>query len=134
MGDLPSPSSYNLSYINSIKQKAQLTKESQIKEQLSEQKRFDRFKDKTYFRELDRGHGDNSPGPGAYEQADKNKLPNVRKSCETLFGKADRKLVLKKEEKESPSPTKYNVRYEFKGTRNIKGASFGTAPKKFSMF
>lgn len=134
LGDLPSPSSYNLSYLNSITQKAQATKESQIKEKLSEKKRFDRFKDKTYFRELDRGHGDNSPGPGAYQKADTDKLPSVRKSCETLFGKADRKLMFRKEDKESPSPTKYNVRYEFKGTRNLKGASFGTAPKTFSMF
>ena len=110
------------------------TRETELREKLSPKKRYDRFKNKAYFKELDRGIADQSPGPCAYSPPDKATLPSVRKSCETLFGKADRKLYFKKEDKESPSPTKYNVVYEFKGTSHVKGVSFGKAEKKFSLY
>jgi hypothetical protein len=134
LDDLPSPGSYDLSYYKSIMNQAKAPKETELREKLSPRKRYDRFKNKAYFKELDRGIADQSPGPWAYSPPDKAKFPSVRKSCETLFGKADRKLNFKKEDKESPSPTKYNVVYDFKGSAHVKGISFGKAEKKFSLF
>lgn len=133
---MPSPVTYNLSYLKSIQEASKANEQAIVRDRLRAQKRYDRFGQKTYFKELDRGNGDHSPGPCAYQASNvaKLNLPSVRRSSDYIFSKADRGLKLKKEKKESPSPTKYNVQYEFKGTRNIKGASFGTAAKKFSMF
>ena len=133
---IPCPSSYNLSYLDSISKNAAAKPEHKFRNQYGPFKRYDKFKNKTYFKELDRGGGEESPGPWRYN-AEKHKtinLPNVRKSWGTLFGGAKRGLHFKKEDKDSPSPTKYNVQYEFKGTDHKKGYTFGSAAKKFSLF
>lgn len=79
--DLPCPLSYNLSNLNSIAQKAQATKEDTFRNEINTKKDFDRFKDKTYFKELDRGTGGPSPGPCAYDSIKATTIfPRVRKS------------------------------------------------------
>ena len=133
LDDLPSPSTYNLSYFKSIVAEAQPSKESKLRNNLGISKRYDRFTNKAYFKELDRGQGDQSPGPCTYISNVRPQLPDIRRSCSNLFGKSSRGLQLTKEEKASPSPQKYSVNYEFKGTRHVKGPTFGSAKKRFSM-
>ena len=130
---LPAPASYNLSGAKSIKNNASLNREAKEKLKFSPKKKYDRFFSKAYFKELDNGNGDQSPGPWAYLEKDKTQT-NFNHRPENLLGKADRGLNLKKEDKESPSPTKYDVKYDFSGTVSKKGPSFGSAPKKFSLF
>lgn len=130
---LPAPATYNLSSTHSITKNASLNREEKEKVKFSPKRKYDRFFSKAYFKELDNGSGDQSPGPCAYQGKDKTQS-NFNKRPENLLGKADRGLELKVEEKESPSPTKYNVKFEVKGTINKKGPSFGSAPKKFSLF
>lgn len=130
---LPAPASYNLSSTKSITKNASLNREAKEKLKFSPKKRYDRFFSKAYFKELDNHNGNQSPGPCAYQGKDKTQL-NFNKKPENLLGKADRGLELKVEDRESPSPTKYNINFEVKGTMNKKGPSFGSAPKKFSLF
>lgn len=97
---LPSPWSYNLSSFNSISHNTTLDREGQAKIRFSPKKqRYDRFKAGTYFKEMDRGQGDNSPGPWAYSSIEINKFPSVRKSSQNLFGTADRGLLTTKKNK-----------------------------------
>ena len=130
---LPAPASYDLSSLHSINKNVSLNRETNAKKQFSTKKRYDRFINNIYYKELER-FADQSPGPCAYENTNKIKLRANRMSCDNLFGKADRGLILKKEDKDSPSPTKYDVKYEVKGTISVKGPTFGSAPKKFSLF
>lgn len=116
----------------SIHKNASANRETKAKLKYSPKKCYDRFKAKTYFKELDCVNGEHSPGPCAYQTVT-SKFPMIRRSSENLFGTADRKLELKKEERDSPSPTKYNVNFEIKNTMNKKGISFGKAPKTFSL-
>lgn len=130
---LPAPASYDLSGLHSISQNASLNREKNANKKFSPAKKYERFINKVYCKELDR-FADQSPGPCAYESVPKISLRSNRRSCDNLFGKADRGLILKKEDKDSPSPMKYDVKYEVKGTINVKGPTFGSAVKKFSMF
>jgi hypothetical protein len=133
--DIPSPSVYNLQYLHSISKNAQISKAKRLYNDFSPKRAcdYDRFKDKTYCKELDRKTGGQSPGPCAYDGDRQSAIfPRVRKSRGTLFGKSDRKLKFKKEVVDSPSPTKYDVQYGSEGIRNHKGFTFGSSEKKFA--
>lgn len=52
---LPSPSSYNLSALYSIQAYSKASKQAEVRDRLRANKRFDRFDQKAYFKELDRG-------------------------------------------------------------------------------
>jgi hypothetical protein len=79
--DIPSPSTYNLSYLHSISKNAQISKSKRLSNDFSQKRDYDRFKDKTYCKELDKKTGGQSPGPCAYD-ADRHSaiFPRVRKS------------------------------------------------------
>lgn len=130
---LPAPASYDLSGLNSISQNASLNREKNANKKFSPKRKYERFMSNIYYKELDR-FADQSPGPCAYEGTGKISLKSNRRSCDNLFGKADRGLALKKEDQDSPSPMKYDVKYDVKGTINVKGPTFGSAVKKFSLF
>ena len=79
--DTPSPSIYNLSYLNSISKNAQISKAKRVYNDFSPKRDYYRFKDKTYFKELDRKTGGQSPGPCAYDGDRQSAVfPRVRKS------------------------------------------------------
>jgi hypothetical protein len=79
--DIPSPTIYNLSNMHSISQNVQISKAKRLRNDFSPKRDYDRFKDKTYCKELDRKTGGPSPGPCAYN-ADRQShvFPRVRKS------------------------------------------------------
>ncbi|CAI2377188.1 unnamed protein product [Moneuplotes crassus] len=131
---LPSPSSYNLESYRSVAGQAKATNADYLRSMRNISKRYDRFSGKTYFKELDKSNCEQGPGPCIYDSHSYNqiKLPKVKHKIGFTF--ADRGLKLKKEDKESPSPMKYDVKYEFKGTDHVKGYTFGSAAKKFSLF
>jgi hypothetical protein len=79
--DIPNPSIYNLSYLNSISKNAQVSKAKRVYNDFSPKRDYYRFKDKTYFKELDKKTGGQSPGPCAYDGDRQSAVfPRVRKS------------------------------------------------------
>ncbi|CAI2375455.1 unnamed protein product [Moneuplotes crassus] len=131
---LPSPSSYNLEQFKSIATQAKASNADHLRKKRNSNMRYGRFGGKTYFKELDVSNCEQGPGPGVYDSHNYKQIKLPKMKHKKGFSYVDRKLEFKKEKKESPSPTKYNVQYEFKGTNHVKGPTFGSAEKKFSMF
>lgn len=135
IAELPCPTNYDLSDINSIKKKVNpdIVKKFNDKRGAKLSSSFSRFNDSVYYPEKERlMQGNDSVSPVKYDPLAAYKLIRSNKTDHISFTKDNRKLEFKKESRESPSPTKYKVINEndLNPTAITKGKSIGKSKRE----
>ena len=134
--NLPSPSNYNLSQIKSIGNRVQADLLTKLKQKRMSKfsLSYSRFKDSVFYHEKERlMKGNDSVSPTIYDSLAAYKALQSNKNGKVSFTKEKREFIINKEDKESPSPTKYNaiIESDINPARIKKGVSIGKSKRQF---